>query len=54
MNFIRNENDMSSLFDTDNLLYSQCIQTLCQNIEETCQRISEFMVCLNITNIVKE
>ncbi|RNA10585.1 relA-associated inhibitor-like [Brachionus plicatilis] len=43
MNFIANENDMNALFDVDSLINSQCIQTLCQNVEEICQRISEFM-----------
>lgn len=51
MNFIANENDMNALFDVDSLINSQCIQTLCQNVEEICQRISEFMVSVHSTYI---
>ena len=44
MTYIKNENDMNSLFDPENPIYEQCIHVLCQNVEEIVQRITEFMV----------
>ncbi|CAF0719766.1 unnamed protein product, partial [Brachionus calyciflorus] len=43
MSFVRNENDMNALFDPDNLIHKQCIETLCLSVEELVQRITEFM-----------
>ena len=47
MSFVRNENDMNALFDPDNLIHKQCIETLCLSVEELVQRITEFMVNIN-------
>jgi hypothetical protein len=44
MTFIKNPNDMNILFDPFNAIYDSCISTLCQNIEDIVQRITEFMV----------
>lgn len=44
MTFVKNENDMNSLFEPENPIYEQCINVLCQNVEEIVQRITEFMV----------
>lgn len=44
MTFIKNPNDMNILFDPSNAIYDSCIVTLCQNVEEIVQRITEFMV----------
>ena len=53
MTFIKNPNDMNILFDSTNFIHESCVLTMCQNIEEIVQRITEFMVCLNfILNIV--
>lgn len=44
MGFIKNPNDMNALFDRANPLHNQCIDTLCRDVEEIVQRITEFMV----------
>jgi hypothetical protein len=44
MSFIKNPNDMNNLFDENSPIYNNCIETLCQNVEEIVQRITEFMV----------
>ena len=45
MTFIKNPNDMNILFDSKSIIHESCVLSLCQNIEEIVQRITEFMVC---------
>lgn len=47
MTFIKNPNDMNILFDSKSIIHESCVLSLCQNIEEIVQRITEFMVCWN-------
>lgn len=46
MNFIKNPNDMKVLFDPKSPIFESCIDTLCTNLDELVQRITEFMVTL--------
>lgn len=44
MEFIKNPNDMTVLFDQDSPIYESCVNVMCQNLEEIITHITEFMV----------
>lgn len=46
MEFIKNPNDMNALFNPNSPIYEDCVNALCQNLEEIITHIVEFMVIL--------
>ncbi len=44
--FVRNPNDMSVLFDRENEIYKDCAEVACRFLEEICEKLTEFMVKL--------
>ena len=46
MEFIKNPNDMTVIFDQNSQIYESCVNVMCQNLEEIVTHITEFMVNL--------
>lgn len=44
MEFIKNPNDMTVLFNPSNPIYESCVNATCQSLEEIVTHITEFMV----------
>lgn len=44
MEFIKNPNDMTVIFDQNSQIYESCVNVMCQNLEEIVTHITEFMV----------